>query len=101
MQDLRAQLIRRLLDLRGRAPRIEEHRRAPLEAHLEEQALAAEDDPVVDRLDVATREEIAGLKAAIQRMNAGQYGICEVCEELIPVARLHAYPFATRCITHA
>ena len=54
-----------------------------------------------DQDAAATRKEIAALTGAIRRMNAGQYGICEVCDTLIPVARLRALPLATRCVAHA
>jgi DnaK suppressor protein len=31
-------------------------------------------------------------------MRAGQYGLCEVCNGKIPMARLNALPYATMCI---
>lgn len=35
---------------------------------------------------------------ALQRMSDGSYGLCEVCEEPIGLARLKARPVATLCI---
>ena len=35
---------------------------------------------------------------ALQRMHDGSYGLCEMCEEPIAVARLKARPVATLCI---
>jgi DnaK suppressor protein len=50
--------------------------------------------------------KVAGLEArelnqihrALTRLTQGTYGICEVCQEKIPVARLNALPFSTTCI---
>ena len=35
---------------------------------------------------------------ALTRLTQGTYGICEVCQEKIPVARLNALPYSTTCI---
>lgn len=36
---------------------------------------------------------------ALQRMVDGTYGLCEICEETIGLARLKARPVATLCIS--
>jgi DnaK suppressor protein len=41
---------------------------------------------------------ITKLKAAIQRCNDGEYGICLSCEEEISEKRLNSIPEATLCI---
>lgn len=38
---------------------------------------------------------------ALQDMEHGVYGICEDCEEEIPVERLRANPAARTCVTHS
>lgn len=38
---------------------------------------------------------------ALDRMEKGTYGTCEVCHEEIPLERLHANPAAKTCIAHA
>jgi len=38
---------------------------------------------------------------ALRRIESGDYGICEVCGEAIPVARLEVLPYATTCVTCA
>lgn len=42
--------------------------------------------------------EINRIEVALERMRAGQYGKCETCECNIPLPRLEALPYATRCI---
>jgi DnaK suppressor protein len=44
------------------------------------------------------RIELERIEKAITRIELGVYGQCEVCEKPIPMARLKALPWATRCI---
>jgi len=54
----------------------------------------------VARLDVLERQ-YTQIKQAIDAIDAGTYGICEVCDGKIAEKRLAAYPAATTCIDHA
>lgn len=38
---------------------------------------------------------------ALERVESGEYGICERCGEAIPVARLEVLPYATTCVNCA
>jgi len=40
---------------------------------------------------------LARIKAALARLEAGEYGVCEECGREIADNRLRAVPFATRC----
>jgi len=42
-------------------------------------------------------EILAGIDAALVRVDAGQYGFCLECGGEIAARRLHALPFAVRC----
>lgn len=42
--------------------------------------------------------ELGDIAAALERIQAGTYGICTDCGVSIPQARLLAYPTAKRCI---
>lgn len=44
------------------------------------------------------RQALAGIRDALARIEAGEYGICEECGEDIAVARLAAQPMATLCV---
>lgn len=46
-----------------------------------------------NRLDL-----IAQMERAMRRIDEGTYGVCESCGELIPKARLQAFPQATLCV---
>jgi DnaK suppressor protein len=41
--------------------------------------------------------ELADVELAQQRLAAGRYGRCTVCDAVIPAARLEAWPTAKRC----
>ena len=49
-------------------------------------------------LEEHERREMAEIQAALARIDAGTYGICEVCGEEISPARLEAFPMARRCV---
>jgi DnaK suppressor protein len=44
------------------------------------------------------RIELERIEKAIGRIEQGVYGQCEICTKPIPMARLKALPWATRCI---
>ncbi|MEU3015999.1 MULTISPECIES: TraR/DksA C4-type zinc finger protein [unclassified Nocardiopsis] len=45
-----------------------------------------------------TRDLLAKSERAIERMDAGTYGVCESCGQAIGKARLQAFPRATLCV---
>jgi RNA polymerase-binding transcription factor DksA len=47
------------------------------------------------------QEHLAEVDAAIERVAAGTYGVCEVGGEPIPESRLEARPTARTCVHHA
>lgn len=53
--------------------------------------------PLVEELE----EKHMDVEEALERMDAGIYGMCEECGEPIALARLKANPSARTCIAHA
>lgn len=53
--------------------------------------------PLVEELEDRHRD----VADALEKMDEGVYGICEVCNEPIPLERLVAIPSARTCIEHA
>jgi DnaK suppressor protein len=45
------------------------------------------------------RAKVAEIDAALERVEAGTYGLCEACGKPIPHARLEVVPEATLCVT--
>jgi RNA polymerase-binding transcription factor DksA len=54
-----------------------------------------------ERLAAELREALDEVEAAIQRLQDGTYGSCEVCGKPIGAARLEAMPAARLCIADA
>ncbi|MDZ7611238.1 MAG: TraR/DksA C4-type zinc finger protein [Candidatus Moranbacteria bacterium] len=65
------------------------------------------EDNVEEIADYSTRVSITeslekdfkNIESALEKMEQGTYGICENCDEEIPVERLKVYPAAKDCIT--
>ena len=49
-------------------------------------------------LGTRERQKLDQIESALSRMEQGEYGFCEDCEENIPAGRLKAMPFATLCV---
>jgi RNA polymerase-binding transcription factor DksA len=47
------------------------------------------------------RADLSEIDAAFERLDAGTYGVCEVCGRPLPGERLEARPAARRCVRHA
>jgi DnaK suppressor protein len=52
------------------------------------------DVALLESLDQTVRQ----IDAALGRLHTGEYGRCDGCGGSIPLARLRAVPFATRCV---
>jgi DnaK suppressor protein len=61
-------------------------------------ALDSAQDEISSQLAEVESRELARIENALERMRAGQYGVCEACGVKIPMARLNALPYATYCI---
>src|SRR5262245_31860741 len=61
-------------------------------------ALDSAQDEISSQLAEVESRELANIENALELLRQGKYGICESCEEQIPLARLHAMPYATLCI---
>src|SRR3989442_3700816 len=45
------------------------------------------------------RDKLHAIEDALERIEAGSYGICEMCEEEIAPERLESLPFFRPCVT--
>src|SRR4051794_10186498 len=66
----------------------------------EGQTIAYERSQLSSLIDGA-KAQLAQVEAAMARLEAGNYGRCEVCGEPIPAGRLEARPTARTCVAHA
>lgn len=93
----RAQLEERMKLLEARLHGIEEELDSHQSKDWEELATEREDDEVLERLGVSGQEEIARIRAALGRMEEGEYGYCTKCGTEISEARLDVLPWTPFC----
>lgn len=91
----------RKAELEDRLNRVSASMRKTYAKDWEEQSIERENDEVVDALDETLRTELNQVNAALARVEKNEYGVCAVCEEPIPVARLEALPYTDRCVSCA
>lgn len=68
--------------------------------HLVDQAAPTLDRELDYTLEENAEQVLEQIDAALARIEAGTYGVCEVGGEPIPEERLEARPWATLCIEH-
>ncbi len=95
---LRRKLERKKEELNARLDRIKANLRRGYHPDSKERAKELEDSEVVDALGNEARKEIAKITAALRRMDADEYGICNECGAQIDAGRLEAHPYARKCI---
>ncbi|HEX4677982.1 MAG TPA: TraR/DksA C4-type zinc finger protein [Gaiellaceae bacterium] len=66
--------------------------------HLGDMATAMYDRELDDGLEEGARETLVEIDAALQRIEDGTYGSCEVCGKPIGAERLSAIPWTRLCI---
>jgi len=61
-------------------------------------AFDAGSDEIATQLAELEARELSQIERALARIRQGTYGVCEVCQTKIPVARLNALPYSTTCV---
>ena len=93
----RQKLERRLAELDTRLDKIEHSLDAPKDPDFEEQATERENDEVLEGLGGAGLAEIRQIRAALRRIEAGEFGVCVKCGEAISADRLDLLPHTAFC----
>ncbi len=63
----------------------------------EELAIQREGDEVLEQVGLGAQEEMRAIKAALVRIEEGEYGHCQKCGAEIGKARLDLLPFTPFC----
>jgi len=101
LREFEAVLRERAREWSERLERIQRDRRresGPLDPDFAEQATQRENDETLDLLDAEGRRELAAIDAALARIDAGRFGLCQSCEEPIAIERLRVQPDASECL---
>ena len=69
----------------------------PISPDFEEQAVEREGEEVIEEVKRVAATELHDIKIAIERLEAGTYGVCGECGDPIPLARLKILPMAMYC----
>ncbi len=97
LTERRKQLTDRLADLDLRLHEIEDELDSHQSKDWEELATEREGDEVLERMGVSGQAEIRQIKAALKRMDDGEYGFCVKCGNQISEERLDVLPFTPFC----
>jgi RNA polymerase-binding protein DksA len=100
-KDIAKKLEHRLQELTGHVAEIDTELRSQLAADWEEQATQLEGQDALEGLEKSKLQEIKRIRAALQRIAEGEYGVCVRCGEPIDPKRLKALPTALTCIACA
>ncbi|MEP1354540.1 MAG: TraR/DksA family transcriptional regulator [Tateyamaria sp.] len=93
-------LLNRRAKLVGDMTEIEHQLDAPATKDVEDRSSERQGDEVLEALGRVDLDEVKRIDAALQRVDAGTYGLCVKCGEPISQARLEllpATPFCKRC----
>ena len=92
---LQQQLVQRIFDLEASMLAMDTEHDIERTDRVQEEAA----EVALTALDEQGRREMEAIQAALARLDAGTYGLCETCGETISAARLTAMPMARRCIS--
>ena len=92
------QLRSRLALLEQRLHKVDVDLAQPHSADSEEQAQERENDEVLDVIGEEAEKSIQQIKAALRRIEQGEYGICSSCGADIKRQRLEIIPESTLCV---
>ena len=91
---LQQQIMQRVFDLETSMLDMDADRDIERTDRVQEEAA----EVALSALDEQGRHELEAIQAALVRLDAGTYGRCETCGEIISAARLTAMPAARRCV---
>jgi RNA polymerase-binding protein DksA len=100
-ESLKQALTARIVELQSRVDSIHQDFAKGRNQDWAEQARERENEEVLNALESEAKVEIQQLSNALNRIEQGTYGFCEVCGEEIAKQRLEVQPAALRCISCA
>ena len=92
--DRRRALLHQVEHIDGDLKQLDENVEIELEEEAQEENLAR----LLAGLDERGKAELEAIDGALTRIESGDYGRCQDCDEEIPLERLEALPTTTTCI---
>lgn len=97
VKERKAQMEARLADLSARMEKIGDELDSHQSKDWAELATEREEDEVLENMGVSAKAEIRMIKAALQRIDEGEYGYCVKCGAEIGEERLDVLPYTPFC----
>ena len=97
LEKRRESMLKRLSALDDKLHEIEDELESHNTRDWEEAAVEREGDEVLEGVGLAGQKEIRMIKAALERMDAGEYGYCVKCGNEISEDRLEVLPCTPFC----
>jgi DnaK suppressor protein len=99
-ESVRRHLVQRRDELTNREIRVQRdlaRAAEPLVPDFADRAIQLQNDEPLEAIGAAARDELEKIDAALERLAAGNYETCEICEEPIGATRLAVVPYARTC----
>ncbi len=97
IESRKAALEARLRELTGRMGAIESELDSHQAQDWEDLATERESDEVLEGMGLSARAEMRAVRAALQRIEDGEYGFCVKCGAEIAAERLDLLPYTPFC----
>ncbi len=97
VEDRKKYLTKRLNELDERLREIDDELVSHNSRDSEELAIERETDEVLEGMGLSGQQEIRAINAALQRVDAGEYGFCVTCGVVVSEERLDALPYTPFC----
>jgi len=96
LEEIRSNLLG---DLKKTRQNSQEEELTQMVADFTDEAARSFDRQMILNLGEQERETLKQVEEALYKVKNGNYGICVLCEDPIPEARLDIVPFALHCVT--
>lgn len=100
LRSIREALLAREAELRDRVGRVHDDLRrqvTPLPRDAPDAAIVVENDEILHAVGESARAELLQIEKAMERLEAGTYGVCDTCGHRIGKDRLRIVPYAVHC----
>lgn len=100
LEQVRSHLLARRAELKDRIRSVAadlSRSHEPLAADAADRAIQTHNDEALQVIETSAVSELETLDEALERLQAGRYGVCKVCDSRIEPDRLRAVPHAVTC----
>jgi RNA polymerase-binding transcription factor DksA len=100
LRAIRARLVGRSAELSERIRQVQDGlgcKAVPLPRDAPDAAIVMENDEILHAVNESARAELGQIERALERLETGTFGTCEICGEKIDAERLRVVPYTGAC----